>query len=475
VSQVLQPYLKYKSSGLTWQDEIPSHWDEKRAKYFFREIDERSNNGLEERLSVSHITGVTPRSQKNVTMFEAESNVNHKICHPGDLVINTMWAWMAALGVAKQTGIVSPSYAVYRPISSKVFVDGYIDHLLRTEPYATEYLCSSTGIHSSRLRLYPEKFLEIPIICPPYLEQIQMLAFLNFRDQLIRRYIRAKQKLIRLLEEQKQAIIHRAVTRGLDPSVPLKPSGVEWLGDVPEHWDVVSLRRRWMVKDCKHLTVPFFEQGIPLASVREAQSFELRLDSCNRTTEEWYNQLIEGGRRPQIGDLIYCRNVSVGACAIVTQDDVFALGQDVCLIRSTKENQRWFNYYLHSKAMADQLALILVGSTFHRINLEDIKALIVPVPPRFEQDQISNYLDKELKQIEDAIAFCLQQQIILREYRARLISDVVTGKLDVRGVNLPDAEDIETPKEYSDLLESEEIMEEDLQEEIPAEGDCGEQ
>jgi type I restriction enzyme S subunit len=252
-----------------------------------------------------------------------------------------------------------------------------------------------------------------------------------------------------------------------------KNSGLLWLGEVPEHWSVVSLRRRWTVTDCKHLTVPFFERGIPLASVHEAQSFELKLDSCNHTTEEWYDHLIEGGRKPHVGDLIYCRNVSVGASAIVVQEYVFAMGQDVCLIRSLSENQRWFNYYLHSKAMAGQLALILVGSTFRRINVNDIKALLIPVPPRNEQDQISDYLDKELEQIEAAVAHCLQQQVILREYRTGLISDVVTGKLDVKGIDLPAEENAEVPAEDNYLFDQEAAPEDCKipEDEIPVEAD----
>lgn len=176
MSLALRPYPEYKESRLLWLGRIPSHWTEKRAKYFFREVDERSTTGEEELLSVSHITGVTPRSQKNVTMFKAESYAGHKLCRPSDLVINTMWAWMAALGVAKEFGIVSPSYGVYRPKNHDDLVPEFVDHLLRTQPYASEYWCRSTGIRSSRLRLYPEKFLEIPVACPPRSEQSHMLA-----------------------------------------------------------------------------------------------------------------------------------------------------------------------------------------------------------------------------------------------------------------------------------------------------------
>jgi type I restriction enzyme S subunit len=293
----------------------------------------------------------------------------------------------------------SDDYVVWRPRTGAE--SRYLHYLLRTPAFAKEAERWSYGITSDMWSLRPEHFKLIYGCLPPLAEQLAIIRFLDHMDRQIRRYIRAKQKLIKLLEEQKQAIIHRAVTRGIDPNVRLKPSGVGWLGDVPEHWEVVSLRRRWSVIDCKHLTVPVVEVGIPLASVREVQSFELKLDSCNRTTQEWYEQLIQGGRKPQVEDLIYCRNVSVGAAALITQDEVFAMGQDVCLIRSTTENQRWLNYYLHSKAMADQLSLILVGSTFNRINVADIKALLVPVPPRFEQDQITNYIDRELEEGEE--------------------------------------------------------------------------
>ncbi len=260
----LKPYLDYKDAKMPWLGRVPDHWTEKRAKYFYREVDERSATGEEELMSVSHKTGVTPR-KKNVTMFMAENNVGHKICRPGDLAINTMWAFMAALGVARQVGVVSPSYGVYRPVGTGGLHPEYADRLLRIEDYKSEYLCRSTGITSSRLRLYPEEFLRIPILCPLPEEQAAIVRFLDYVDRRIRRYIRAKRQLIALLEEQKQAIIHRAVTRGLDPNVRLKPSGVEWLGDVPEHWEVEQLRRRWKVVDCKHLTVPFVENGIPLA------------------------------------------------------------------------------------------------------------------------------------------------------------------------------------------------------------------
>jgi len=237
----LRSYPEYQDSGLSWLGKVPAHWEEKRAKYYFREVDERSTMGSEQLMSVSHKTGVTPR-KANVTMFMAESNVGHKICRPGDLVINTMWAWMAAMGVARQTGMVSPSYGVYRPRKTSSFVPDYVDHLMRTQPYVSEYICRSTGIRPSRLRLYPDDFLEIPIVCPSREEQDAIARFIAYHDRLVRHFIRNRRSLIQMLNEQKQAIINRAVTRGLDPNVPLKPSGIDWLGDIPEHWETIRLR-----------------------------------------------------------------------------------------------------------------------------------------------------------------------------------------------------------------------------------------
>lgn len=172
---------------------VPEHWNEQRAKTFFREVDDRSKTGQEELLSVSHLTGVTPRSQKNVTMFKAASYVGSKLCQPGDIVINTLWAWMAALGASRHVGIVSPAYGVYRPHRADSFNPAYLDYLLRTRAYVAEYIGRSTGIRSSRLRLYPNQFLDIALLQPPRPEQDQIVAYPRRRGPDDRRCGRASQ------------------------------------------------------------------------------------------------------------------------------------------------------------------------------------------------------------------------------------------------------------------------------------------
>ena len=230
----------YKPSGVPWLGDVPEHWDVQRGKALFAPVDIRSATGNQELLTVSAQRGVVPRKSANVTMFKAESYVGYKLCWPGDLVINSLWAWAHGLGVSQHHGIVSSAYGVYRPLPR---VNARFIHLLvRSVPFQWELQVRSKGIWVSRLQLTDESFLGAPFPLPPLPEQAAIVRYLDHADRRIRRYVDAKRKLIALLEEEKQAIVNHAVTRGLDPNVPLKPSGVDWLGDVPEHWAGAAAR-----------------------------------------------------------------------------------------------------------------------------------------------------------------------------------------------------------------------------------------
>ena len=222
-----RPYVTYKPSGVEWLGSIPEHWNVRPAKWHFREVDERSQTGSEELLSVSHLTGVTPRSEKDVTMFEAVSNVGHKMCMPGDLVINTMWAWMAALGMARQAGLVSPSYAVYRQTRGSWLSRDYAELMLRSAPYQIEYKRLSTGIRPSRLRLYPDVFLRIRLVCPPPEEQSTIIDFVNRESADSDHASRLMREEIAALKEYRARLIADVVTgkldvRGTAPALPRK-------------------------------------------------------------------------------------------------------------------------------------------------------------------------------------------------------------------------------------------------------------
>jgi type I restriction enzyme, S subunit len=238
----LKPYPVMKDSGLPWLGKVPEHWCVKRGKVLFHCIDVRSPTGTEELLTVSSERGVVPRSSATVTMFKAESYAGYKLCWPGDLVINSLWAWNRGLGVSRHHGIVSSAYGVYRLRRGFEGYSQYIHELVRSSPFNWELRVRSKGIWISRLQLTDESFLDAPFPVPTEHEQAAIVRFLDHAERRVRRYIRAKQKLIKLLDEQKQVIIHRAVTRGLNPNVRLKPSGIPWIGDIPKHWETRRLK-----------------------------------------------------------------------------------------------------------------------------------------------------------------------------------------------------------------------------------------
>lgn len=211
VTKGLDPNVKMRDSGVEWIGEIPEHWDVKRGKYIFRIINELSETGEEDLLSVSDKTGVTPRSMKNVTMFMSESLVGYKRCFIGDICSNIMWMWHGAIGVTKYEGVISPSYGVYRQIK-KVFTDDFLDILLRLPRLVELYSVLSTGLTESRLRLYPTDFLNISFFIPPIDEQQRILDYIYLRCKPLDKEIKRLNDLITLLQERKQIIINDIVT-----------------------------------------------------------------------------------------------------------------------------------------------------------------------------------------------------------------------------------------------------------------------
>lgn len=203
-----------RNSGVPWLGQVPKHWDVKRTRWLFRERDLRSETGDEELLTVSHITGVTPRAEKDVNMFEAETNEGYKVCLAGDLVINTLWAWMGAMGVAPINGIVSPAYNVYEP--TKRLDPAYVDALVRIPVFATEVTRYSKGVWSSRLRLYPEGFFEVYLPVPPLPEQRAIVEHIARETEKLDKVRAATERTMALLKERRAALIAAAVTGQID-------------------------------------------------------------------------------------------------------------------------------------------------------------------------------------------------------------------------------------------------------------------
>lgn len=214
VTRGLDANAPLQDSGIPWLGEIPAHWQTERARWLFRERDERTQTGKEELLTVSHLTGVTPRSEKDVNMFEAETRVGYKLCRTGDLVVNTLWAWMGAMGVAPMGGIVSPAYNVYQPLDQ--LEPDYVDNIVRLPIFAQEVMRYSKGVWSSRLRLYPEGFFEVWFSVPPLYEQRDIVRAVAIECRKLDDLSLAAQRTINLLKERRSSLISGVVTGQID-------------------------------------------------------------------------------------------------------------------------------------------------------------------------------------------------------------------------------------------------------------------
>jgi len=469
----LKPHAAYKDSGQDWLGSIPAHWSLLRAKRLFREVDERSKTGKEELLSVSHLTGVTPRRLKTVTMFMAESNVGHKVCRPGDLVINTLWAWMAALGVTRHVGIVSPAYGVYRPIDGGGMLPTYADHLLRTPMYAAEYQRRSTGVNSSRLRLYPEQFLRIAVLVPPLDEQAAIVRFLDWTNARLDRTIRAKRKVIALLIEQMHSITQTAVACGIDPEVQLKPCDIPWFGEIPQHWEVRPLKAVCVIqsgvtlgkdygsqqtREYSYLRVANVQAGfVNLAVVKKIR---VPMAEARRSTLAAGDVLMtEGGDPDKLGRGCVW-NEQVSPC--LHQNHVFAVRPD-----QQRLEPRFLSAFMGTNcARAYFQSTAKQTTNLASTNKTKIGRLRVPLPPIDEQRAILDAVATKTQPASAAIARLETEIKLLREYRLRLVADIVTGRLDVRdaAARLPEALPLDLAEDSGDGGDETELADEEVTE-----------
>jgi type I restriction enzyme S subunit len=433
----LKPYPAYKDSDLPWLRQVPERWEVQRAKRILRCIDVRSLGGDEELLTVSSARGVIPRSTAAVTMFKAESYRGYKLCWPGDLVINSLWAWAGGLGVSRYHGIVSSAYSVYRPRVVYEAYSSFIHELVRSIPFQWELQVRSKGIWISRLQLTDESFLNAPIPIPPPTDQAAIVRYLDHADRKVRHAIRARQQLIKLLTEQKQAIINRAVTRGLDPNVRLKPSGVPWLGDVPEHWQILRLKNA-----CQHIVggstprsdkVEYWNGDIVWVTPIDVTRSQ-RLDtSLRRITREGLNSC--SATLVPAGSIIVTCRAPVGKVAVAATELCTNQGCKAIVLRSEVLTTAFGALLMQT--LEPELQSLANGTTFSEIPLHKLACVPIPVPTIGEQDAIVRDVDDATANADKAIDAARREIDLLREYHTRLIADVVTGKLDVRDVPVP--------------------------------------
>ena len=435
----LRQYPDYRNADLPWLASVPSGWDVQRAKSYFSRIDVRSREGAEELLTVSSADGIRKRSAKAVTMFQASSYAGHKLCWPGDLVVNSLWAWATGLGFSRYHGIVSTAYSVYRLRPELLEDFEYFHSLLRSRAYDWEFTVRSKGIWISRLQLTDQSFFEMPILLPPCEDRKAIILFLRHLDLRVNRLLKTKRRLIELLTEQKQAIIHRAVTRGLDPDVRLKASGIDEIQDVPEYSERRAVGQLFYIgrgEVTSHEYIAEHPGPYPLYSSQTSNEGIMGYIDSFMFDGDYLTWTTDGAHA---GTVFYrtgkfnCTNVC-GTLRPKTR--MFLPFMRYAIGVETKPHVR---IDINPKLMNNMMARIRVNT-----------------PPYDEQVAIYEYLKAELEKIHGIAAKAQSEIDFIREYRTRLVSDVVTGQLDVRGLDLPELD--EAAESVSE--ESEELGEE---------------
>ncbi len=420
----LKPHTTYTDSGLPWLGKIPSHWEVRRNGRLFVQRNETGFPDLPI-LEVSLKTGVRIRDFENSTRKQVMSDKDkYKRAKQGDIAYNMMRMWQGAVGVAPVDGLISPAYIVAKPLPETE--SRYYQYLFRTGAYMDEVNKFSRGIVSDRNRLYWEDFKQMPSPFPPPEEQSAIVRFLDYAERRIRRYVRVKRQLIAVLNEQKQAIIHCAVTRGLDPEVRFKPSGVEWLGEVPEHWDVK--RCRYIFREVDKRSLDGSEQHLSMSQKLGLVPSHL-VDNRTLVSESY-----AGGKLCEVNDLVLNRlKAHLGVFSLARYAGV--ISPDYTVLRAfDSSGVEYFEHVLRSPACRFELRVRAKGIVegFWRLYTDDFYDIRLPVPPSNERRKIAAYIEGTIGDLDRAISNAERECELVQEYRSRIIADVVTGKLDVR-------------------------------------------
>jgi len=454
----LKPYPKLKDSGVPCLGEVPAAWEVRKLRGILRRVTERNRPDLP-LLSVVRERGVIRRdttAEDENHNFIPDDLSNYKVVRTGQFAMNKMKAWQGSYGVSQYEGIVSPAYFVFdlAEVESRFFHTA-----IRSRAYVPSFAQASDGVRIGQWDLAESRMREIAFAIPTLSEQAAIVRFLDHADRRIRRYIRAKQKLIKLLEEQKQAIIHRAVTRGLDPNVRLKPSGVEWLGDVPEHWAIrriasfsPKITNGWVGPTRDILRA----DGVPYIQSLHVKRGAIRFAKRYFVDRAWLDA------RPKIrlreGDVVVVQTGDIGQVACIPPEFDGAGCHALIIIRTNASvmTGAYLDLVLRSRYGFESLKSVQTGALHPHLNCTWVREIAVPVPPIEEQDTILRSTSDATRRVDRAIASAESEASLLHEYRTRLIADVVTGKLDVReaAARLPqepeDLEPLDEPEALDD-------------------------
>jgi type I restriction enzyme S subunit len=432
-------YPEYKPSGVEWLGEMPVHWELKRLKYIASHNDDvlpetTDPDYVMQYVDISSVSLANGIEKKDEYTFEkAPSRARRKV-KDGDTIISTVRTYLKAIApieAPEDNLVVSTGFAVIRPQAD--IAPRYLAYQLQSQGFVDAVVANSVGV--SYPAINASQLVTLSALIPSEDEQHAIATFLDRETARIDALIVKKQRLVELLAEKRTALISQAVTKGLNPGAPMKHSGVEWLGEVPAHWEVKPLKRGVeFIEGPGILAVDFMLEGIPLLRIAGIGGHKASLEGCNYLAPDVVKQKWEHFR-VRCGDLLISGSASTGFCSEVdetTEGAVPYTGIIIIRPRQKETTKNFIRWFFVSGQFLTQAFLAKTGSTIQHFGPSHLSRMTVAVPPLAEQNAIADHLDSETSKL-DALGARVEAAIEkLKEYRAALIADAVTGKIDVR-------------------------------------------
>lgn len=427
----MQRYEKYKDSGVDWIGEIPVEWNILKLKFLFKDVSIKNRPDLD-LLSVTQDQGVVPRSMVENRMVMPTGNLeSFKVISKGDFAIS-LRSFEGGLEYSEYEGLISPAYTVLK--SQKEINDNYFKFLFKSKAFIAELQLSIVGIREGKNISYEElKYSYTPI--PPLTEQQTIANFLDGKTAKIDQTITIKQKEIELLKERRQILIQKAVTKGLDATVKLKDSGVDWIGEIPEHWEVTSVKHLLSIPitDGPHTTPMLYDEGIPFISAEAIKNNSIDFTKMRGYISSKDHLEYCKKYKPKRNDIYMIKSgATTGNIAMVETDEEFSIWSPLAVFRANFRLVPKFLFFaLQSVYFKKGVELKWSYGTQQNIGMGILSNLPLVYAPIEEQTQIVSYLEDIEEKIAKAITLKEQEIEKLKEYKTVLIDQVVTGKVRV--------------------------------------------
>ena len=428
---MLPAYSEYKPSISPFPRNVPAHWEEVRLSWVYQ-MKSDQNHVNEELLSVFLDKGVvsySSTSQKQVHK-PSEDLSKYQLVEPNDFVLNNQQAWRGSVGISNNRGIISPAYYVLTPRGD--FNSSYMNYLVRDKAVVDQFVLASKGVGSIQRQIFVPYLKRTVLAIPPREEQDQIARFLNWKTSEMAHFIKEKKREIRRLHELKRAIINKAVTRGLHENVPMRETGIEWLPQIPAHWEVCPLRRfLFSVSEKNH-------PDMPLLSVTREQGVIQRDVNDFDTNHNFIPDDLSGYKLVRKGQFVINKMKAwQGSYGVSDYDGIVSPAYFIFNLHFP--NKKFFHFAMRSRVYVNFFAQFSDGIRVGQWDLSMQKMKHIPffVPSEEEQEEILRVVPAKIIEIDAMIAALNDEIELVHELRTKTIADVVTGKVDVSNVEIP--------------------------------------